>query len=278
MKNFEYFKPSTLKEASELLIKKGANAHILNGGTDLIIRMKEGITSPDVVVDIKGIKELHNIKFDEKEGLFVGACVVLNDMAHNQIVKEKYKVLSNAAKSVGSGQIRNKATMTGNICNASPLADTSTPLLALDAKVLVYGPNGEREIPINELFVWVRKVSLEHGEIVKGVRIPAYENIIGDFQKISRRKEVDLSTVASTVVKINDEIRIALASVAPTPIRARKAESFIKGKKLTDEVIEEAAKIAASEASPIEDVRASKEYRIEMIKIAVKRNLNAVRS
>jgi len=230
-----------------------------------------------VVVDIKGIKELYNINYDEKEGLSVGACVPLSVMAHNKDVVENYTIIADSAEVVGSGQIRNLATMVGNNCNASPLADTSTPLLALDAVFEVYGPEGSREISIHDFFIWVRETSLKQGEIVTAIKVPAYENMKGVFHKASRRKDVDLSTVCGTVVKIGDEIKIALGSVAPTPVRARKAEGFAKGKELTDEVIKEIARLAASEVNPIDDVRGTKEYRLHMVEVLVRRGLEELR-
>lgn len=278
MKSFEYFKPQSLKEASKLLITHGENSHILNGGTDLVVRMRENLTTPDVIVDIKGIKELHSINYDDKEGLFVGACVKLSDMAHNRAVVEKYNFLADAAETVGSGQVRNLATMVGNNVNASPLADTSTPLLALDAKVCIYGPNGEREVSIHDFFKGVRKTCLIHGEIVTGIRIPAYKDLKGVFTKNSRRKDVDLSTVCTTVVKIGNEIRIAMGAVAPTPIRAWEAEKLANVPELTDEVINKIADMAASEAKPIDDVRASREYRIEMVRVMVRRSLEELKA
>lgn len=278
MKKFEYFKPETLKEASELLVKYGEGAHILNGGTDLVVRMRENHLAPEAVIDIKGIKELYNLSYDEEKGLSVGACVTLSEMAHKKEVVENYAILADAAEVVGSGQIRNIATMAGNNCNASPLADTSTPLLALDAVVEVYGPEGTREISIHDFFVWVRKTSLKPGEIVTAIRIPAYKNMKAVFHKGSRRKDVDLSTVCSSVVKVEDDIRIALGSVAPTPVRAKKAEAVAKGKELTDEVIQEVAKTAASEVSPIDDVRGTKEYRLHMVEVLVRRSLEELRN
>ncbi|SCG82351.1 carbon-monoxide dehydrogenase medium subunit [Proteiniborus sp. DW1] len=278
MKSFKFFKPQTLKEASELLIAHGENSHILNGGTDLVVRMRENLTTPDVIVDIKGIKELHKINYDEKEGLFVGACVKLSDMAHNRAVVENYSFLADAAESVGSGQVRNLATMAGNNVNASPLADTSTPLLALDAVVCIYGTNGEREVSIHDFFKGVRKTCLTHGEIVTGIKIPVYKDLRGVFTKNSRRKDVDLSTVCTTVVKIGNEIRIAMGAVAPTPIRAWEAEKLAKVAELTDDVINKVADMAASEAKPIDDVRASREYRLEMVRVMVRRSLEELRA
>ncbi len=277
MKNFEYFKPNSLKEAREILLKHGDKAHILNGGTDLIIRMRDGITKPDVVVDIKDIKELNEIKINEKDELIIGACVSLNDIAHNNKIFENFEFLADAAHAVGSSQVRNRATMIGNICNASPLADTATPLLALDAKVLIYGSDGEREVSIHDFFVWVRKTCLKVGEIVTGIKIPAYEEMVsGNFQKISRRRMVDLSTVCGSIAKIGDDIRIALGAVAPTPLRLRKTEELINCNELTEELIEKATEIAVSEVSPIDDVRASKEYRLEMTRVIVKRGLKKI--
>lgn len=277
MKKFEYFKPGSLKEASELLLKYGEDAHILNGGTDLIIRIEEGISNPEAVIDVKGIKELQDITLNENGDLIIGACVNLNDIAHNKTLYEKYEFLATAAHMVGSSQVRNRATMIGNICNASPLADTATPLLALDAKVLIYGPEGEKEVSIHDFFVWVRKTCLKVGEIVTGVKIPNTDTKLkGIFQKNSRRRMVDLSTVCGTIVKCDNEVRIALGAVAPTPIRLRKTEEFLNNKELTDDVIMEAEKIAATEVAPIDDIRASKEYRIEMAKVIVRRGLKIV--
>ncbi len=278
MNKFNYFKPSTLTEASEILRKYGENAHILNGGTDLVVRIREDLLNPEAVVDIKGIEELHHINYNEKEGLTVGACVSLSDMAHNEAVVKHFPVIADSAEVVGSGQIRNLATMVGNNCNASPLADTATPLLALDANLLVYSPEGNKKISIHDFFVGVRKTSLKTGEIVIAIRVPSYTSMKGVFKKASRRKDVDLSTVCTTVVRINnDEIRIALGAVAPTPIRAKKAEGFAKGKDLTDEVVHQIAKLAVEDATPIDDVRGSKEYRLHMVEVLVRRSLEELR-
>lgn len=277
MKRFDYYKPKTLKKANEILLEHGREACILNGGTDLIVRMRDKITNPNVIVDIKGIEELYEISFNQEEGLFVGACVKLSDMVQYGPVIEKYNFLAEAANSIGARQIRNLATMAGNNCNASPLADTSTPLLILDASVVIYGINGYREISIHEFFVDVRKISLEPGEIVTGIKIPYYEKMDGIFMKNSRRKEMDLSTVCTSVGIINEEIRIAMGAVAPTPIRAWKAEDYAREKVLTDETISEIADIAASESKPIDDVRGTKVYRKEMVKVMVRRSLEKLR-
>ncbi|BEP28836.1 FAD binding domain-containing protein [Helicovermis profundi] len=276
MKDFEYFKVESLKEASELLLKYDGEGHIINGGTDLLIRLREGITKPNAVIDIKGIEELNKILINE-DSLFIGACVNLNEIARNRKIKELYPFFADSAISVASNQVRNRATCIGNVCNASPLADTATPLMALDAEVIIYGPEGEKIVPITEFFVFVRKTVLKTGEIVKGIRINHRENVKGSFSKLARRKEVDLSLVCSSVVKVGSEFKVSFGAVAPTPVRLSKTEEFLNNKELTDEVINEACNIATSEVAPISDIRASKEYRTEMVEVLLRRGLNKIK-
>lgn len=275
MKNFEYFKPETLEEASELLLKFD-NAMIINGGTDMVVRLREGLIQPQALIDIKKIEGLDTVK-DGPDAVTVGACVTMNTMAHHPAVIDAFSVLHDAVHHLGSGQVRNLATMAGNVCNASPLADTATPLLVYEAQVLVGSSTGRREIPITDFFKGVRRTALEKGEIVYGIRIPKYGEEKGQFKKIARRREVDLSTVCSSVVQLDGEIRIAFGSVAPIPLRAYQAEAFLKGKELTDEVIAEAAQIARTEVSPIDDIRASKAYRLDMVELSVVRGLEKIR-
>ncbi|SCY73558.1 FAD binding domain-containing protein [Alkaliphilus peptidifermentans] len=272
MKTFEYFKPNTIEEVSLKLLEYG-DSKILNGGTDLIVALNEGRSCPSIVVDIKGIEKLKEISYCEDNGLTVGACTTLNDMMNNRYVIGNYKILAEAAHTVGSCQVRNRATMVGNITNASPLADTATPLLILDAFVKIFGPGGEREISIHDFFISVRKTCLKAGEVVVGIRIPAYKEILGLYQKHARRDAVDLATVCASIAKIDGDIRIALGSVAPTPIRCRRTEEYLRDKDLTEIVIEEAANLALDEASPIDDVRASRVHRQDIIKVLVKRGL-----
>lgn len=276
MEKFEYYKPETLKEASELLVKID-NSYIFNGGTDIVVLLKNGLIKPNSLVDIKEIDGLDEITSD-KNGVVVGACANMNKIANDKYIISDYSLLSDSIHYAGSGQVRNLATMIGNICNASPLADTATPLLVYKAVVLVYSIDGEREIPIDEFFKGVRKIALEKGEIVTGVRIPKYDSIVGTFNKVSRRREVDLSTVCSTVAKLDGEIRIAFGSVAPIPLRAKKAEEFLKGKELTDEIIVKASKIARDDVSPIDDIRASKKYRLDMVELSVLRGLEHIKA
>jgi len=272
MKSFEYYKPDNIQEASELLVKFGEEASILNGGTDLIVRMRDYVTSPKAVVDIKGIKTLHQIECKENE-IYIGACVKLSEIQKKEFIRDKLPFFVQAISTIASGQVRNRATCVGNICNASPLADTATPLLSLNATIHIYSPDSPRDILLSDLFVFVRKTSLKVGEIATGITIPIEQGVEGAYKKISRRKEVDLSTVCSTVVKVKDDYRISYGAVAPTPIRLTKTEAFLSGRTLTKETIEEACDIAVGEVSPISDIRASKEYRKEMVRVALRENL-----
>lgn len=272
MNSVEYYSPTSLKEALNLLATYGEEASILNGGTDLIVRMREGQSKPKVIIDIKKNDELHKIKI-EKNHVFIGACVLLNDLGKHQYIKEKYPFLAKAALSIGSNQVRNRATCIGNICNASPLADTATPLLSLNADIHIFNKNGLRTVPLSEFFVFVRKTILKHDEIVTGISFEDDDSISGAFYKMSRRKEVDLSTVCSTVVKSNKGHFVSYGAVAPTPVRLYKTEEFLNENDLSQEIIKVACKLASQEVSPISDLRATEKYRREIVEVMLKNSL-----
>lgn len=272
MKNFEYYRPTSLKEALELLKTHEGQATLLNGGTDLIVRMQEGHSAPPVVVDIKKIPGMNEIQITD-DRILIGATVQLNEIGSNPVIRTRYPFLAQAALSVGSKQVRNRATMVGNICNASPLADTATPLLALEAEVHVYGEDGIKTVPIRDFFVFVRKTVLKPTDIVTGISFAQNPSVMGIFTKMSRRKEVDLSTVCATVVKVDKTFRISCGAVAPTPVRLPETEAFLEGKTLSENVIEEACEIASNEVTPISDIRASEAYRREMVGVMLKRSL-----
>ena len=277
MKEFDYLQPKTVLEACQLRAQYGKRATVLNGGTDVVIQLRERLIAPDAVIDIKRIPGLNAITFDKTNGLVFGACVTAAALAADENVKRYYPFLADAAESIGSKQVRNRATCVGNIVNASPLCDTGTPLYVLGASMLLEGVNGKREVPITEFITFVRRTVLAEDEIVTGVRVPYFEGAKGVFAKVARRKEVDLSTICGTVLKVGDEVRIALGAVAPTPVRLPKTEALLSGKPLTDALIEEAAKLARTEISPIDDVRASKLYRLDVSEVIVRNGLTALR-
>jgi len=272
LKEFEYLKPDSIKETISILSQFGEKAQILNGGTDLIVEMRDKIIQPEYLVDIKAIPQLNRITYNKQDGLNIGATVTLNEISNSKAVQTHYPILVKACKTVGSYQVRNRATLVGNICNASPAADTAPPLLVLEAKVNIIGPTGEKIVPINQFFTGVKKNILKKGEIVTSITIPPIKDKwTGVYLKQGRRKDVDLATVGVAVVCIRDEVRIALGAVAPVPVRAFKTEELLKGKIIDESLLEKAGKSALTEVSPISDVRSSQEYREEIIKVLVRR-------
>lgn len=274
---FDYVRAGSLKEASELASEKGSKAILMAGGTDVILLMKAKAVPADTVIDIKEISDLDSIVFSEGEGMRIGALAKLFDIQTSDIVRKKMPALADAAHYVASAQIRRKGTMAGNICNASPSADTASILLAMDAKVKVYNNEIERDVPIGDFFKGVKKTCLEKGDIVTEIFVPELKKGEGSaYFKHSVRKAMDLAIVGVAVwIKMDgdrvDDCRIAMGGVGTTPLRAYSAEKILKGSELTDDLLEKAAETASEECSPISDVRASAEYRKDMIRVYTKR-------
>lgn len=276
MREFEFLQPKSIAEAIAMRVEHGDRLVVYNGGTDIVIQLRDRLIAPDYVMDVKKIPGLHEITFSEKEGLFIGACVTMNEIGGNEAVRTHYPFLAEAALSVGSKQVRNRATSVGNIVNASPLCDTGTPLYAADAVMCLEGPNGKREVPIREFITFVRRTVLQKDEIVTGIKVPYDKDLHGIFTKVARRREVDLSTICATVARSGNEWKLAFGAVAPTPVRLPKTEELLRGKEITEALIDEAAKLARTEVSPIDDVRASKEYRLDVVEVIVRRSLKAL--
>ena len=273
MREFVYLRPGSIAEALSMRCEHAGCSVLFNGGTDIVIQLRDRLIKPDYVIDIKHIDGLKKITFSKEEGLFIGACATMNEIGGNEYVKTYYPFLAEAALSVGSKQVRNRATCVGNIVNASPLCDTGTPLYVTDASLCISGKEGDREVPIREFITFVRRTVLKPDEIVTGIKVPYVEGLKGIFTKVARRREVDLSTICGTVARLGDSYRLAFGAVAPTPVRMPKTEALLEGKTLTPELIEEAAKLARTEVSPIDDVRASKEYRLDVVEVIVRRSL-----
>ena len=276
MREFEFLQPKSIAEAIAMRVEHGDRLVVYNGGTDIVIQLRDRLIAPDYVMDVKKIPGLHEITFSEKEGLFIGACVTMNEIGSNEAVRTHYPFLAEAALSVGSKQVRNRATSVGNIVNASPLCDTGTPLYAADAVMCLEGSNGKREVPIREFITFVRRTVLQKDEIVTGIKVPYDKDLRGIFTKVARRREVDLSTICATVARSGNEWKLAFGAVAPTPVRLPKTEELLRGKEITEALIDEAAKLARTEVSPIDDVRASKEYRLDVVEVIVRRSLKAL--
>lgn len=276
---FDYIVAQSLEEASNLLAEMGPVARVMAGGTDLIIPMKDHALKPEpqCLIDLKKLEELNYLEYDEKEGLKVGALTTLRTLEFSPLVRKVNPAISAAAKSIASTQIRAKGTMVGNICAAVPSCDSGPILVASEAKVLVFGPEGRRELKIGEFFKGPKKNALEKGEIVTGIVIPPLaKNQRSVYFKHAVRKAMDLAIVGVALVLTVEngvwaDAKIGLGAVAATPVRAPKAEEFIKGKVLDDDTIETCAQLASECCTPISDIRASQEYRSAMVKVFTKR-------
>ncbi len=274
---FTYLAPKTIDEACKMLEKYGDKAKVKAGGTDLIIKMSNRILTPEYIIGLKNIEELDYIKFDENEGLKIGALAILSDIANNPIVKEKYPAISHAASVTATNQVRNMATLVGNLCNAAPSADNAPTILALGAKIVLHSLKGDRVMPLEEFFKGPGLTVLEKNEIVKEVIVPIPEKNSGmSFLKASQRGKVDIAAVnVGVYLTVNDkvvqDINIFLGAVAPVPIRAMNAENACKGKEITDDVLYDAGKKATEDASPITDMRATREYRLVLVEVLTRR-------
>ena len=287
MRRFEYYEPANLDETSSLLARHGAEASLLAGGTDLLVEIKEHIRWPRHVVNLKKVPGLAALEYDDRTGLRFGALVTAREIEVSPVVLGKYPGLAQAARELGSIQVRHRATIVGNICRASPSADTLPPLIADGATVRIYGPTGERMVALESFFTGPGKTVLAPGELVTGIAVPAPPPRTGKhYLKHGRRKAMELATVGVGVSLTLDggacrEIRIALGAVAPTPIRAKLAEDALRGRTLDGAEIETAARIAMGECRPISNVRGSAAYRREMVGVltqrAIERAMEAVR-
>lgn len=280
----DYIRPGGMDEVLDLLAKGEAGTYkIYAGGTDVIPKVKKRvIDSPQVLLDLKGIMGLDYIDYNEKDGLRIGALASVRSVAESGIVKEKYPVLSRAAGSIASVQIRNRATIAGNICNAVPSADSAPALLTLNAELKCISRKGERTINVNEFFKGPGLTALEPDEIVKEIRVPIPDqDTRGIYIKLSPRSSMDLAVVGVALMGLVEDglfkdVRIGLGAVAPTPERALKAEELLNGAKADEGMIDKASEIAASEARPIDDHRGSAEYRREMVGVLVRRGLKNI--
>ena len=280
----DYTRPASLDEALSFLSQYKDRAKAFAGGTDLIPAVKRReLPTPAFFVDLKGIPGLDRITYDTSTGLSIGAVASITSVERSALVREHCPMLAQAVTTLASPQVRNRGTITGNICSAVPSADTAPSLLVLEAKLKLVSSRGTRVVPVVEFFSGPRKTILADDEIVTEIHIPpSPPKSKGIYLKLSPRKSMDLAVVGvAAFVTLNGDVckegRIALGAVAPTPVRARKAESALVGKKLTAETIEEVARTASRECSPIDDHRASAEYRCDMVYVLTRRALNQLK-
>lgn len=273
MKNFEFFEPTTLAEASRLFAQE--HAQLLAGGTDLVIGMKAYTETPQTVISLQKIPGLASITTYADNSITIGAMTKMREVELSADIQQHHTALAEGASEIGSIQIRNLATIGGNIAHASPAADTVAGLLVADAQVDIASADGERSVPIDALFTGPGQTVLAPGEIITHFRLPSPASG-SHYIKHKIREVMDLAFigVAAAVNMANGTItdaRIGLAAVAPTPICATEAENLLKGNELTAELLEKAGEAAAAVASPISDLRCSAEHRREMVYVLTRR-------
>lgn len=275
-----YLQPGSIAEASEFLTRyPGAKA--LAGGTDLVPAMERRKVAPSHLVDLSGIPQLNSISYQEGK-LHLGAMVAIQELVDSSLIKEKFPLIAAAAGHLGCWQVRNRATLGGNLCNAAPSAEMAPPLMILGARVRIAGAAGERLLPLEEFFTGPGQTVLQPGEILAEALVPEPPGVAQCvYLRHALRRSMDIALANVAVYLLPDgetlaEARIVLGAVAPTPVRARAAEAALAGKKLNWDTVEAAAGAAAGECRPITDVRATAEYRREMIAVLVRRALYAI--
>jgi carbon-monoxide dehydrogenase medium subunit len=276
LKPFEFFEPATLEEALRLLSMYGAKAKILAGGVALVLDMRLRKVTPEYVVSIQKIPDLNYIKIESNNSLKFGALTTLHSLERSPLIQDNYQVLFEAIHQIHSVQAKIMGTAIGNICAATPASDLASVLLILDAKLKIASAESERIVDIDSFFVGVRKSILQSREMVTEIQVPSIPARTGcTFLKLTKTTADIGKLSVSVAMTITDntcqDAKIALGSVAPTPMRARQAEQTLRGRKLDKSAIARAAEIAAIEAKPITDLWSNVEYRKEMVKVLVRR-------
>ena len=280
LKPFSYFDPATVSEAVEILAKEGSGAYPLAGGTDLLVRRKRGDVSAATFVNLKRLTELAGIQ-TLQGWVRIGALTTIAELEQSSTIQGYFPVLAEAAGKLGSPSIRNLGTMGGNIGRASPASDLAPSLIVLKARLIVQGPMGKKECDIERFFRGPGATVLSPGEIITSFLVPEMATrSAGAYEKLGRRDEMDCAlvgaaavvTLASSNVELKDA-RVSLASVGPTPLRARRAEEVLLSGCLNPQRLKQAAAAAADECMPISDMRASATYRRDMVRVLLGRAL-----
>jgi carbon-monoxide dehydrogenase medium subunit len=277
---FEYLEPATLDEAFDALERGGEDAHVLAGGTALVLLMRLGLVLPAYVVGLRRIAGLREIGISKEGGLEIGALVTHAEIEGSALVQRFFAPLAQTFGRVATVRIRNQATIGGNLVHADPASDPPPMLIAMDAQIVVARRGGVRTIAAGDFFRDIFDVALDPGEIVTAIRIPPPpRGMLGTYVKFLPASKDDFATVSVAVTMQLDangsckDVRLALGSVATTPVRARRAEEALRGKRITRESIDAAAAIVAQEVDPLDDVRGSADYKREMARVWTRRAL-----
>jgi CO/xanthine dehydrogenase FAD-binding subunit len=271
---FEYIRPATLAEASNFLSLHPDTARPFLGGTDVFVRMRDGFMAPEFLVDVKNLDGTNELRFDPETGLTIGSAVNMNRVAASPDVQVHYPLLAEACRSVASYQLRTRATIVGNICNASPAGDTIGACLVFGGALHIHGTIGSREEPLSTFFQGPGKTTLRPGDIVTAIHLPLPpKDCAGKYMKLGRNQLSDLSIVGVSALAYKDStcssgyrFRLALASVAPVPLVVSEVETYLANNPITPDALHEAARLAMEACSPIDDVRGSARYRKQMVR------------
>ena len=275
---FKFFEPTCLTEAVEIL-EQQEDVAIIAGGTDLLVKIKTGIIKPSIVLSLRKIPDLNKLEHQEGHGLRIGPLVTHAQVAANAVVLERFSALAKACSLVGSPQIRNLGSVAGNLANASPAADTAPALLALRAELVLLGPKGRRRVGLSSFFRGPGQTVLERGELIEELFIPEPEKgTQSTYYKIGRRKALEIAICGVALAATPKEghwwnVSLGLGAVGPTPILAIQASSFLEGQLWSESIINESTNMAAEQCSPIDDLRATANYRRTMVKVLVQRSI-----
>ena len=281
MQAFEYISANSVHEVVNLLASNNSKVRILCGGTDLLVQLREHRTTAELLIDVKNIPELTEIQYDPDYGLWIGAAASCYAICHDKTVSKTFPGLVDAIHLIGGTQIQYRASVGGNLCNASPAADSTPALIVHEAICVISGSNGRREVPVAQFCTAPGKTVLQKGELLLAIKIPVPKKNFGaHYLRFTPRNEMDIAVVgAGAAVTLDDEgqkilsARIALGAVAPTPLSVEEAGEFLTGKFITPENIQEAANIAQAAARPISDLRGTVEYRKHLSAVLTRRAL-----
>jgi carbon-monoxide dehydrogenase medium subunit len=281
MDTFKYLPAKTVKEACNFLAQYGEEAKVLGGGQSVVTLMKQDFVSPSYIVDIKGISDLDYIRYDETDGLRIGALTTHRSLETSAVVEEKFAMLAQMEHTLGSVPVRNWGTVGGNLAHADPASDLAPTLLALGAEVTLTGPNTERVVSLDEFFIDFFETALQPDELLTEIHVPESSRGCGFHYKFAQRA-TDLAVVSVAVNLIFDpdnpglckDVRIVMGSVGPTPLRSGRAEDLLRGQTLTDTLIEDAARVSAEDAQPTTDINGSEAYKREIVHVLVRRTIN----
>ncbi len=281
MIDFEYIAPNQLDDAIRQLVDADGQARVLAGGTDIIVQLREGHLTAELIVDVKKIPELTQLEFFSDQDLQLGASVPCHRIYENPQVAAAFPALTDAVRIIGGWQIQSRASVGGNLCNSSPAADSIAPLIVYNAQAHLAGPSGRRTVPVEQFCTAPGRNLLEPGELLVTLTLPKQHSRCGSaYQRFIPRNEMDIAVAgAASWVRLNEtgdrieEARIALAAVAPTPVRAKEASEWLAGKAVDEASFTEAGELAKRKASPIDDMRGTAEYRTHLVGVLTKRTL-----